>query len=795
MKSQNMINKAFLTFFVALCTMATQASEKVIKTIHVSPTGQDSNNGSSNEPLKTLHAAQEAVRKIRSQKGNIEVILHGGTYQLDKLLHFTNKDSAPEGSYTVFKAKDGEEPIISGGKTITNWQKLTDFPEHLPQVAQGKVYVADLDWLNDKTRFHALMSGKTFLPRARSGAIKVFSPGLKADQHAHLDEMKYRTQFHYKVGKVTESKGGKGKKKKKKGKKASLENVLPTTSFAAGDNSKAVSKDPFRQWDNLDDIEIYTQPTKLWLVNYLTVKSIDTDKKVVQLKTHATYSMSKNPAFIENAIDFLDKPGEWCINTKTQKIYYWPKSGKPESNLTATYLDEIIRVEGVTDSSLAGKNEKPVRGIVFKGLTLSHADRQRWEVDDIGIQHDWDMWDKDSGLIRFKSAQDCKVTECKFVNTASGAVRLDLFAQNITVEKSHFENLGGVGVTIAGYGPGLKDVNKNNAISHNVITKPGQIFLHSPAVFVWQSGSNRINNNHVYDLAYTGMVFAGVRRRFFRRLHEGKVLFPTFFVPENSREHMPTIRWDEVKIEHGLENWESYEPFMHTRNNIIEYNEVHDTMKKLHDGNCIYMSANGNGNIIRHNVAYNHLKGASIRTDDDAHGCTVEGNLIFGTISSLGIRIKGLNECNNNFLINSYLTTGRAGNTCFDNSTFKNNVLYHTRPNKAPFHINLNMVVAENFDNNTFFHTNPEILAAKKAAGLKVNEKGQDKHSVYQDPMFVDITQGNFSFKSNSPSLKLKTKTLPADFLKQVGPSYDPFLNRYLKNKEALLNPKRLKAK
>ena len=156
--------------------------------------------------------------------------------------------------------------------------------------------------------------------------------------------------------------------------------------------------------------------------------------------------------------------------------------------------------------------------------------------------------------------------------------------------------------------PGLKDVNHHNSISHNTFTKTGQIFLHSPAVFVWQSGHNHVNNNHVYDLAYTGMVFAGVRRRFFHRMFDGENPFANFEVPAEQREHIPTIRWDEIKIEHGIENWDSYEPYMHTRGNKIEYNEVHDCMKALHDGNAIYMSAHGNGNEINYNVVYNHKK-------------------------------------------------------------------------------------------------------------------------------------------------------------------------------------------
>ena len=405
--------KLTLLFSTASLLCAFSVSAETIKTIHVSPSGNDAADGSQASPLATLHAAQQLARASRSQAGDIEIVIGEGEYYLDKMLHLTNEDSAPKGSYTIFKAAEGAEVLISGGKKIEGWEKLAEAPEHLPAAAKDKVWVAKLDWLTPETRFHALMKDETFLPRARSGAINAFSKGLKPYQHGHLDNWKYRVGFHYKPGNVK-----------------------------------------LREWENMDDIEVYTQPWKQWLVNYLTVEKVDLGENYVSFKSPATYSMGQNPAFIENAIDFLDQAGEWCINTQEQKLYYWPKSGnKPEEGLIATYLDEVVRVEGQSDASLEGANEKPVNGIVFEGLTFSHADRQRWEVDDIGIQHDWDMWDKDSGMIRFRSAENCRVSDCKFVNTGSGGVRLDLYSQNITVEKSYFKNLGGVGVVLAGYGP------------------------------------------------------------------------------------------------------------------------------------------------------------------------------------------------------------------------------------------------------------------------------------------------------------------------------------------------------
>ena len=96
--------------------------------------------------------------------------------------------------------------------------------------------------------------------------------------------------------------------------------------------------------------------------------------------------------------------------------------------------------------------------------------------------------------------------------------------------------------------------------------------------------------------------------------------------PKETREHSRSIRWDEIAADVG-EAWEPYRTYMHARNNVIEYNEVHDCLKTLHDGNGIYLSGSGGDNNVRYNAVYNVKGGAgAIRTDDDSHYNTISHN-------------------------------------------------------------------------------------------------------------------------------------------------------------------------
>jgi hypothetical protein len=680
-------------------------------------------------PIATLTAARDAVRALRAsgEQGDVDVVIQDGTYVLDETLIFGLEDSAPKGAVTRYKAAEGAHPLISGGRVIQNWKK-TD-------LAGGKIWVAEVPWARGDAFFHCLYDGSERLQRAQSEPIEITND---SSAKMYTGDTEIRIHFGYQ-----------------------------------GDLLSAR--------DSLEDLELFGSPTRKWMVNFLPIASIDARTKTGRLAIPATYRMAGD-FVVENGIDDLDVPGEWALSSKEGRLYYWPKSGTPGESVVAPALNELIRVEGVNDASAAGTKDRPVEGIVFEGLRFSYADRQQWLPGDKGLQHDWDLWDKANGLIRFRGARNCTVRQCVFADSGSDGVRMDLFCQNITVEDSTFKDLGGTGVLLCGYGPGKKDVNKQNTVRNNEMVRVGQLFLHSPGIFVWQSGENRIAHNHIHDLAYTGLVVSGVRRRFFEpvfaRMGQPNPFKQWTFSKEN-REHSRTIRWDEITLGEDVGDWANYEPYMHSRGNVIEFNEVHDCLKLLHDGNCIYLSGNGTGNIVRHNVTYNHAQGAMIRTDDDSHGTRVYGNLLFGTMGNQGITIKGLNTATGNVFVNCRLLTGGAGNTVDPDSDLSRNVFYTIAAKWSDgFHYGMPKVNG-GLDFNLYYSAagNGEaLLAAQKAAS---RTGVVDRHSVAADPMFIDPVQGDFGFEPGSPAVALGIDPLPLETVRQMGLKGDSFLSHF----------------
>jgi len=94
-------------------------------------------------PFKTLQRAREALRERKQhaafQKGDLTVMVRGGTYFLPETLVFTPEDSGTPEQPVRYLAYPGEKPILSGGRPVTGWQPAGNglYTTTLPDVKAG----------------------------------------------------------------------------------------------------------------------------------------------------------------------------------------------------------------------------------------------------------------------------------------------------------------------------------------------------------------------------------------------------------------------------------------------------------------------------------------------------------------------------------------------------------------------------------------------------------------------------------------------------------------------------------
>ncbi|MGJ8673738.1 right-handed parallel beta-helix repeat-containing protein [Rubritalea sp.] len=543
------------------------------------------------------------------------------------------------------------------------------------------------------------------------------------------------------------------------------EGMLPRAQserFAALPGSKSTQlvypEGKLKNWANVEDVEILVRPTRDWVMNVLPLASVDEKKGIAHTSVKATYAMSKLGVWLENVLEELDEPGEWVLNTKQQKVYLWPRN---QSQIVAPRLIELFRIEGEIDKQ--GPKDVPVRNLRFEGLTFKHGDRYTLAKDDKGTQHDWDMFDKANAMFRLRGAEYCKIEKCHFLHGGSSAIRVDLHGMHNEISSNHIEYMGGNGIFLCGYGPGTKDVNKKNIVFNNDIHHVGEIYWHSPGIFVCQSGENRVANNLIHHTNYSGMIVAGIVTR--------------FFVEQNKRESSSSIRWHEVKNVPKNPELEDIRPYMHCRNNIIEHNEIHHVMQILGDGNGIYIRGCGPGNVIRGNYVH-HLvaatpKQSAIRTDGGQMDTLIEGNLMY-KCKSQGMTLKLNNRFDNNIIADVIVPRGtylKIVEGPMKGASNLRNIFYSSdsgckfisEPGAGKGNVgedSRGRVTARMKDIDSDY--NLYFCKADRKIGEEVLQKlqkdGVDSHSRAVDPMFQDPANGDFRFKPGSPAIKMGIK-------------------------------------
>ena len=728
---------------------ATSESQKPPQAdFYVGPNGNDSwtgrlvapNTSSTDGPFATLAKARDAIRQIKSQssKKSYLVLLRGGDYRLSETLVFNLNDSAPLGGTITYAAYPGETPVIGSGVPIGSWQKLTSEPDYLPAAARGKVWVAEAPAA--LRQIHTLYDGMERLPRARTDG---FAPAKDTNRK----KSRSPDQFEFPPGTL-------------------------------------------KNWPDLKEAELLIIPSCDYEMNILPLASVDESKSVARTALPATRNIGPVKYFdktiwAENVLSAMDQPGEWVYYSVTRKLYLWPKGDAPGQEIAAPKLTELVRVEGEIDYD--GKKDKPVTGLIFRGLTFIHAERLPWHGDTgSGLQHSWEKFDRPSAAVRFRGASDCAVEACRFTALSGSGMRLDLTCQRNRVADNEFAHIGAVAILLAGYGPGTKDVNNHNEVVNNHVHHCGEIYWASPAIMAWQSGNNRIANNLIHHTPYSGIVV------------DGRI---TTNPGATDGDGVLTVRWSEFvhpKFANDHDDgWYQFEKYFHSRQNEVAHNEIHHVMETMGDGNGIYISGCGKENHIFQNYIHDCLgasMGAGIRCDDFQNETIVEGNVLHHIASvQVGISMTGKNHITDNIIADIFPSPRPLapanivhGYICLP-AEFPYGREY-TRIDLSGARIQRNIVYSYH---NDYF---PVLEHGSFTKGPGDRLKGTlTDHNLYwcpndpqwgqhyldqqqaqsfergsrnADPLFMDIAKGDLRLKPESPALKLGFR--PVDF-SQIG--------------------------
>lgn len=119
----------------------------VWKELYVSPEGSDQNSGGALDPLRTPARAQEIIRSLPEQKGDIVVHLAAGYYFLEDPLWFEPQDSGKNGWQVIYQGERGA--VLSGGKPVSGFEPTPENPKIWKTTLEDVTCVRQL-YVNEK---------------------------------------------------------------------------------------------------------------------------------------------------------------------------------------------------------------------------------------------------------------------------------------------------------------------------------------------------------------------------------------------------------------------------------------------------------------------------------------------------------------------------------------------------------------------------------------------------------------------------------------------------------------------
>ena len=449
--------KTKLCLLLCLTTTALFATEKKF---YVSPSGNDAwsgtlaqaNNKMTDGPFRTMQKAKEAAATVHNSPITIHV--RAGIYAIEHTLRFSAAESGSKKAPIIWTNYQNEQARLFGGKFLNNLTKVTDekILSQLQPQARGHVYVSDL----------------------RALAIADFNdPPLRMNLYFRGNRMepaRYPNQGWLLISDVPQQ----GEKMIHPGDHKVIKFGLP----AGKHYGKFGYDDPRpRQWQNTGDLWMHGYWVWDWRDTYQKIAAIDTGQQLIYpAEPHHGYGYEKNQRYYYlNVLEELDCPGEWQLDVRNGRLYFYPPDTLRENDLAVSLLNETMIELDHTEH------------LLFKHLTFECAN---------------------ANAIRIHYGRHNVVAGCLVRNFGSDTCIVVRGGNDNGVTGCDIHDIGGTAVKIVGGDKKTLTPGRNYA-TNNHIYNYGQI-INMFNTGVWLEGvGNTVSHNKIHNSPGSGIQYYG----------------------------------------------------------------------------------------------------------------------------------------------------------------------------------------------------------------------------------------------------------------------------------------------
>lgn len=701
----------------------------------------------SDGPFATLQRARDAVRELKEKKAPkepITVMVRGGKYFFDQTLVFGAEDSGSPEFPISYRPAAGEKVTLSGGKRVPGWKPY-----------KGQILQAAFPGSKGrKSKFRQLFFNGQRQTRAR---YPNFDPGnpicggwLYTQGRASTDA---RKTFTYKEGAFK------------------------------------------RHWAKPSEAEVYLHVGQS---NTIAIESIDEKNHAITLahsvKNFSYLPYAKDPVYIgqdpngasghegtafyvQNVLEELDQPGEWCLDDEDGVLYLWPPEPLGGAEVVVPVLDCLIDLQDVSWITIAGFTFTETTG----GDNMHREGNEGAGAFSPGAGEGREYCGE---ALHIRGTEHCRVEGNHFYAVGGNAIYVEDYNLRNVIENNEISYAGAIGICLIG-SKYFADILGARTVRHYPLY-------------------HEIANNYIHHCGVFDKNIAGI----YLGLCDGNV------IAHNLIEHMP---------HHGINLGNSQ-----YGRNIVEYNEIRHTCLETRDNGAINVwgedpdghvkkDADRAGYLIRYNlIADTHgvemdengvlvpsvwMKNATeaathgIYLDNFTSNCFVYGNIIVRS-GSTGIYLQGgkNNIVENNILVDvgnmahlgGWWAPQMGSPSFMTGNRFCRNIFYRTRGNPPIIfrHIAfktepLSDAIGQS-DYNLFFSKVGGDFSVTESSSFLFPElptewpkirlipfvewqkAGMDTHSLITDPGFVDPAKDDYRLRADSPALRLGFQPIDA---------------------------------
>lgn len=489
---------------------------------YVSVDGDDTNDGSLENPFASLEAARDAVQLLKEAKGlpdgGVAVNVMGGTYRrLGDSFTLTEKDSGTETSPIVYRSYNDEDVNIYGNLVLPGerFEHVTDTAilNRLPVDAGKQIVVYDIKENEGITDFGEIVKNGFGWP-AQAPGISVSVDGKDQRLSRYPNDGFIKTTKALDKGFVPRDH------------MPNPDGTCPDCSKREG--SPCECKYPEEEWVNQKGgiftaegtglktkYPLWSLENDIWVFGYFCWDWADDTMKVSKLEEMESglkmtalqpsrYGVFGGKNFYAfNLLCEVDQPGEWYLDRESGKLYLYPEKDLTSSEVALSMARvPFISMENASYIKVENMNFGYTNGHGISLVDCDHVTIGGCNFSDIGQKavtvgiEGTDYETINSGA---HGGFDNTVTSCNITRTGQGGIFLgggDRYTLTPGNNRAVNNDISDFSVVNRTYTPAVKIFGSGNTASNNKI-------YNAPHMAISYDGNDHIiSNNDIYNVCY-----------------------------------------------------------------------------------------------------------------------------------------------------------------------------------------------------------------------------------------------------------------------------------------------------